>query len=128
MDLLHIEESRSTPGIRFDPDNRVLRISGESYPENSFAFYQPILAWIAEFLAEGGGAVTLDIQLSYLNTGSTKCLLDLLDLLEEAFASGRNVVINWYCDHENDRAVEAAEEFREEVTMPFHIMPIGEAS
>lgn len=127
MEMLHIEGTRSTPEVYFDPDNGTLKISGESYPENSFAFYQPLHAWIVEFLSENSGAVTLNIGLSYLNTGSTKCLLDILDILEEAFTAGRDVKINWYCDHENDRAVEAAEEFAEEVTMPFNIIPIGEA-
>ncbi|HKK00802.1 MAG TPA: DUF1987 domain-containing protein, partial [Desulfuromonadales bacterium] len=125
MEILHIEGTRSTPEIHFDPVDRVLRIAGESYPENSFAFYQPLQAWIAEFLSENSGAVVLNIGLSYLNTGSTKCLLDILDLFEEAFVTGRDITVDWHCDRDNDRAVEAAEEFAEEVTMPFNIIPIN---
>lgn len=128
MEPLHIEETRSTPEIHFDPVTGILSIGGDSYPENSFEFYRPVLTWIEEFLKMTSGTTTLDIEISYLNTGSTKCMMDLLDLLEEAFANGRDITINWRCDQENDRALEAAEEFKEEVTLPFSIIPISEAS
>jgi hypothetical protein len=101
-------------------------MAGESYPENSFEFYRPILSWISEFLGAAGGPVTLDTHLSYLNTGSTKCIMDILDLLEDAFRGGRQVTVNWYYDGENERALETAEEFQEEVTLPFHLSPISE--
>lgn len=127
METLHIEGTRSTPQVHFDPATGILTVRGESYPENSFEFYQPILVWVGEFLAVHNGTTSLNIELSYLNTGSTKCMMDLLDLFEESFKNGRTVAINWYCDHENDRAVEAAEEFKEEVTMPFTIVSNGEA-
>lgn len=70
----------------------------------------------------------LNLRLSYLNTGSTKCMLDILDLLEELFLNGRAVTVNWYYDEENDRALESAEEFKEEVSMPFNIIPMRDGA
>lgn len=122
MELFRSAASKSTPEILFDPISGVLRMAGESYPENSFEFYAPVISWLARFLAVHNGPVTLDINFSYLNTGSTKCMMDILDILEENHVSGRSVQILWHCDAENDRAIETAEEFREEVTLPFHIV------
>jgi SiaC family regulatory phosphoprotein len=128
MESLHIEGTKSSPDIAFDHTTGVLNMSGESYPENSFEFYKPVLSWISRFLAVHGGPVTFNIHISYLNTGSTKCMMDILDLFEEHFLVGGQVAVNWYCDEENDRALETAEEFKEEVTMPFNIIPVSEIS
>jgi len=101
-------------------------MSGESYPENSFEFYRPILSWLARFSAVHHGPLTFKTNLSYLNTGSTKCMMDILDLLEESHLNGNTVAVNWYYDEENHRAFETAEEFKEEVSVPFNIIPVSE--
>lgn len=124
MERLQIQATKSTPGIDFDPTTGTMCLSGESYPENSYEFFKPILSWIARTAASGNGPMTLEVRLSYLNTGSTKCMMDILDLLEESFLGGRNVKVNWHCDEDNERGLETAEEFKEEVTLPFNILPI----
>lgn len=126
MESFNREESRSTPKIHFDGSTGELKIHGESYPENSYEFYKPVLEWISRFLAQSDGPVTLKCSVSYLNTGSTKSMIDILDLLEEAHLAGRDASVEWYCDPENDRALETAEEFKEEVSLPFQILDAGE--
>ncbi|MBZ0156286.1 MAG: biofilm regulation phosphoprotein SiaC [Alphaproteobacteria bacterium] len=126
MKNLYFEATQSTPRIHFDASTGVLEMSGESYPENSFAFFAPVMAWIREYLSRTSGPVEARINVSYLNTSSTKCVIDMLDCLEEAFRSGRNVSVNWYYDGENDRAADTAEEFREDLTMPFTIIAVRE--
>ncbi|MDD2320928.1 MAG: biofilm regulation phosphoprotein SiaC [Geobacteraceae bacterium] len=126
MEMLAIEGTKSTPEILFDPATGVLSMSGESYPENSFEFYRPILSWLARFSAVHHGPLTFNTNLSYLNTGSTKCMMDILDLLEESHLNGKTVAVNWYYDEENHRAFETAEEFKEEVSVPFNIIPVSE--
>lgn len=126
METLCIEGTKSTPEILFDHSTGVLSMSGESYPENSFEFFRPILSWISRFTVVHNGPITLKVHLSYLNTGSTKCMMDIFDLLEESFLKGKEVMVHWYCDQENERALETAEEFEEEVTLPFIINPSGE--
>lgn len=128
METLSIQGTKSTPEILFDHASGQLRMAGESYPENSFEFYKPVMAWLSRFIATTQGQVTLDIHLSYLNTGSTKAMMDILDLLEEAFLGGRPVTVNWFYDEENDRALETAEEFKEEVTLPFNLVAMREES
>lgn len=126
METLRIEATNSTPEIFFDPVTGILSMSGESYPENSFEFFRPVLSWLSRFSVVHHGPLTLNTNLSYLNTGSTKCMMDILDLLEESYQNGGNVAVNWYYDEENHRAFETAEEFREEVTVPFNIIPVRE--
>lgn len=121
MNTLDIPQSSSTPLVRFAPDERKMLISGESYPENSFGFYAPVLDWVKEYLS-GSNELHLDIDISYMNSSSTKCVLDLLDLLEDAHGRGGTVDIVWRYDTENPRSLDLAEEFQEEVTLPFTIV------
>lgn len=122
MQLLDtIPQTTSTPLISFNPNERRLLISGESYPENSFEFYAPVTSWIKESLGEPGG-LNLDIDVSYMNSSSTKCVLDILDLFEEAYVKGGNVSITWRYDTDNPRSLDLAEEFQEEVSLPFTIV------
>jgi hypothetical protein len=113
-----IQQTVSTPLVSYEPGGRVLAISGESYPENSFEFYAPIAQWVKAALADPEG-LTLDINVSYMNSSSTKCMLDLLDLFEDAYGRGAAVSITWRYDRENPRSLDLAEEFKEEVTLPF---------
>lgn len=120
MEQIEIPQTSSTPLISFDQTTRTMLISGESYPENSFAFYTPVLAWLKQHL-QANAQLTLDITITYMNSSSTKCMLDLLDILEDAAERGIKVAVIWRHDPENPRSLELAEEFCEEVTFPFEI-------
>lgn len=126
MDILYIEQTKSTPEIRFDPTNCKLRIEGQSYPENAFRFYEPILAWVDDYLAVMEQEVVLEIyfHMPYINTSSSKCMMMLLEKLEDAYHAGKKVSIRWYYDKENETALECAEEFKEDLTVPFAISPL----
>ena len=121
MLTLDIAQSASTPRVFFDHSGNIMRISGESYPENSFEFYGPVIAWVRTHLAELD-ELKLDINVSYMNSSSTKCMLDLLDLLEDAHQKGARIAIVWRYDKDNPRSLDLAEEFHEEVTLPFSIV------
>lgn len=122
MQPVDIPATSSSPLIRFDPTTATLLMAGESYPENSFEFYEPLLAWLKEALTSLD-ALRVEISISYMNSSSTKCVLDLLDIMEEAFGRGVIVSVLWRYSPENPRALDLAEEFQEEVTFDFSIVP-----
>jgi hypothetical protein len=123
MEPLDIQQTTTTPLISFDPDTSTLRIAGESYPENSFDFYAPVISWLSASL-QHLTRLTLDITITYMNSSSTKCTFDLLDIMEEAHGRGVSTTIVWRYDRENPRSYELAEDFREEVSLPFEIVPL----
>ncbi|HUI71582.1 MAG TPA: SiaC family regulatory phosphoprotein [Spirochaetia bacterium] len=127
MNDLLIPGSISSPTVRLDASRGMMELAGESYPQNAFDFFAPIIDWARQFLRESPDPLILSLRLSYLNTSSTKCLIDLLDLLENAYKIGRAARVVWHCDRDNERAREAAEEFREDVTLPFEIVLEGPA-
>lgn len=125
IEKIHYAATSSTPTVDFDPETGVLQLAGESYPENAFDFYRPLLAWVSAYAERGTSPIVAELALSYLNTSSIKSVMDLLDLLEAAHRSGRTVTVRWSYPEDNDRALEMIEEFKEEVTLPFFVVPIA---
>lgn len=121
---LNIPRTPSTPEIRYHDERQALSISGESYPENSFDFYAPVLEWLAGALPRLAG-LRVEVTVSYMNSSSIKCMLDILDAIGEAHASGKKVEVVWNYEPDNPRALDLAEEFRSEVAFPFTVNPLG---
>ncbi|MFO8063845.1 MAG: SiaC family regulatory phosphoprotein [Spirochaetota bacterium] len=122
MTKLEIEAGNSSPSVRFDPESGLLEIGGESYPENSKEFYRPLIGWIEEFLEASSQPVTLRLTVTYMNTSSTKYMIDILDRLEAAHDEGHAVAVEWHCDAENGRALDTIEELKEDFEMPFEVI------
>jgi hypothetical protein len=121
MERLEIEQSKSTPFVQFDPESGMLEIGGESYPENSHEFFSPVIEWIDQYLSEGKHSISFIVTLTYMNTSSTKYMIDILDRLEQAHEKGRNISVKWYCDGDNEREMDTVEELREDFEMPFEV-------
>jgi hypothetical protein len=118
---LGIEGSHSTPSIRSDWQAGTVEMQGDSYPENSFELFSPVIDWIGDYLRNAGAALTLRLYLKYLNTSSVKAMMDIFDMLEEAHRNGRKIAVSWYYDEQNPRVANLAEEFKEDCTFPFEI-------
>ncbi|MDM8551838.1 DUF1987 domain-containing protein [Desulfobacterales bacterium HSG2] len=131
MDNLLIKPTKYTPLIKFDSDRHVLEIKGESYPDNIFEFYEPVLDWVKAYLKElsENQMVTVVIELIYYNSNSAKILTNFFDMLQNAVIQEKNIVIHWYYDKENDMALEYGEEFKDDLeSLPFHLIQIQEGN
>lgn len=126
MEKFYQEETKGTPRVDFDPSTNILVLKGQSYPENAFKFYEPIFQWVDQYLEETDGEILVKFSLPYINTSSSKCIMMFLEKLETAYNQGKRITITWYYDQENESELECAEEFQEDVTMPFKIVPIEE--
>lgn len=128
MSAITLEATTSTPKVLFDPERSLLELSGESYPENALAFYHPLLEAVTEHLQQPGAALTIDLRLRYLNTSSVRALMELFDLAEESYREGGDLRVVWFHDQDDDRSLDVAEEFREDLTLPFDIVAIDAES
>lgn len=124
MNALDLKQTKSSPAVFFDAGRGLLAILGESYPENSFEFYAPLFRWLREALP-ALPELRVEINVSYMNSSSTKCFLDLLDALEAAHRDGKQIVVEWYYDRDNPRSRELAEEFREDCHFEFRTVEMG---
>jgi hypothetical protein len=122
MNDFEIAHTQSSPAVKADAQSGTLEMRGDSYPENSYEFFAPVMDWVAHYLRESQIPLRLDLHLLYLNTSSVKAMMDIFDSLQEAFTQGRDVTVCWYYDPENARIAELAEEFKEDCTFPFEIV------
>ena len=124
MSELTYAATQSTPAIRTNCAAGILEMRGDSYPENSFEFFAPVVKWVEDFLADSQVPFRLELSLLYLNTSSVKVMMDIFDTLEEAHERGRAVSVQWFYDKDNERIAELAEEFKEDCTFPFAIVEV----
>jgi len=59
---------------------------------------------------------TINIELNYFNSSSSKLLLDLFERLDEEVEKfDKNIIVNWIYDVDHDNIEEYGEEFQEDL-------------
>jgi len=122
MEDLNIPGGQSVPGIQADVARGILAMQGDSYPENPFELFNPVIRWVEDYIDHETRPLALELELLYLNTSSIRAMMEIFDMLEAAHRQGRTVGVNWYYDRNNERVAELAEEFKEDCTFPFAIL------
>ena len=108
MKNLTIEPTSSTPAVDFKTDGRML-IEGRSLPEDVNKFYIPLTDWALKLTAE---VVKLDINLEYLNSASTKKMLEFLKVLD-ANSHIKTFIVNWHYESDDEDTLENGQIFEE---------------
>ena len=126
MEKINIESTPKTPSISFDFEKGFLEIKGRSIPENSIEFYKPIVESLEKYGSKPQGTTTVNIQLEYFNTSSSKCILDVFKKLESIHKSGNQLVINWYYEQDDEDMLEAGEDYQAIINVPFKMIQIEE--
>lgn len=92
-----IEQEKYTPYISFNIDSNIFDITGESYSEDAFVFYQTLLKWLKNYLKVNKRPITLNFKLLYFNTSSSQAIFHILEMLEDyADSEDVEVFVNWY--------------------------------
>ncbi|MBX3044794.1 MAG: DUF1987 domain-containing protein [Candidatus Kapabacteria bacterium] len=122
MENLYISPDKTTPEVDFNSVTNILKISGESFPENSSGFYDPVFKWLREYTA-GKPSFTFEFKMVYFNTSSSKAILDLITILEEYHNSGGNVKLIWHYEEDDDDIMESGQEFTEKLNLHCELIP-----
>ena len=104
MDDLLINETSSTPEINFRNSGQ-LSIKGKSLPEDPKGFYNPLFDWAEQLSAEN---VQIDVKLEYVNTSSSKNILELIKLIDKN-KNIRHLEMNWYYEEDDFDILEFGE-------------------
>jgi len=126
MDPIKIEGTPKTPTVDFDSITGKIEIKGRSIPENSIEFYKPLVDWLDKYAGTPKDKTEVCIQLEYFNTSSSKCILDVFKKLENIHKSGKEVVINWYYEEDDEDMLEAGEDYQSILKIPFKMIEIEE--
>ena len=123
-DSYRIEQTLKTPLINFD-SNGNFELKGKSIPENTVMFYKPMFEWLTNYAQNPAPETNLLIQLDYFNTSSSKCIVDLFKMLESISKNGNfKATINWGYDEIDDDMLEAGEDYKSIIKIPFNLVSV----
>jgi hypothetical protein len=116
MKNLFVAGTLKTPEIDFNPTGK-FTIKGNSYPENSAEFYDPVLKWLSEFFKENTPPVNLNVDLKYVNTSSIKSILNVITKIRSVAES--NVKVSWMYELEDEDMLATGEDLQSMCDMTF---------
>ena len=114
-------------GTKFSPKvdlsvNGEMTISGRSIMEDPISFYKPVFEALKQCQAK---KFTLEIRLEYMNTSSTKVLLDLMRAIKDRFHAS-NIFINWYYESDDEDMFDIGKDFESLLSMPIDFFELCE--
>jgi len=99
MKDLYLPPTIKTPEIDFKVNGK-LNITGNSYPENVIEFYGEVTDWLERFLETATEPISINVDLKYINTSSTKSILNIITKIGALSKSTVNVA--WIYEIEDD--------------------------
>ncbi|NJM14161.1 MAG: DUF1987 domain-containing protein [Bacteroidales bacterium] len=121
MEKLLIESTKKTPEVSFSADGKI-RISGRSIPEDASKFYEQLYEWIYYYCQNPNDITTVDVELEYFNSGSSKALLHILRGLVDIAKKGHRIIVNWYYEEGDDDILERGEYYESILETKFNFI------
>ncbi|OFX21634.1 MAG: hypothetical protein A2041_08760 [Bacteroidetes bacterium GWA2_31_9b] len=130
MENLFIEPTEFSPKVILDVKNKRFELSGVSRPEDVVAFYESITLkaedYVSQMLKNEDVLKELTFELTfdliYINSASSKYILQILDIFKKLSLKGSVVNCNWYYEDVDDQILEDGEDLSEVIRMDFNFI------
>ena len=126
MEKIIIKETPKTPSIVFDAERGQFEIKGKSIPENSITFYAPLLDYLDGYSVQPAVRTVLNVRFDYFNTSSSNRIHALFKKFEHLYRENSDVLIRWYCENGDENMLDAGEDFKAILKVPFEIIEVEE--
>ncbi len=126
MQNIHITGSSDVyfiPSVDFNAETGICEIKGESFLEETEAFYRPLKEWLHKYIKEVRKPITFIFNLKYFNTSSSKAFLDVLKILKQYEEQNGKVTVNWHYDEEDLDMEESLEDYRIDTGLSITLIP-----
>jgi SiaC family regulatory phosphoprotein len=121
IDIL-IESTTITPFVKVSSEEGLIEIRGKSSPANSMMFYQPLNTKVKTLFSDVNAPIKVEIAFRYFNTSSSKCIFDFFKMLKQLKQEGKQVLINWHYETEDDDMRETGEDFADLLDLSFNFV------
>ena len=116
--------SSENPEVALDPEQEKYIISGNSLPEDIKTVYMPIVDWLKENCSSIEHAVHLIVDLSYINSSSSKALMDVFVTLEqETLNTSYPAEVHWIYDEDDSDNQQLGISYKEMLKISFNLKP-----
>lgn len=131
MENLYIESTTYSPKVNLDFKNKKLELIGISRPEDVIAFYESLNFKIENYIIKvletnnniSNFRFKLIFDLTYMNSASSKYILQILDHFKKLYIKGARINIDWYYDDVDDQILEDGEDLSDVIKIPFNLIP-----
>ena len=117
------EELRNSPGIVYYSKSNLLELIGRSIPENPELIYKHLDDWLTVHFKKNDG-LNVNIQLEYINSGSSKYLFEILKRLAVIQRSGKPVIMKWLYEEDDEGMLELGIHYSDTARIPLEIVMI----
>ena len=127
MNSLYIKQTEDTPLIDFNSDEGKCEIIGNSIPENTYLFYDPILDWLDNYIENPQPCTEFNFQMKMISSSSSKFFFEILskiDILNENTKA--DVKVNWMYSIYDEEIREIGVDYKDSMNVPFDIVLIEE--
>ena len=122
MEKLYIPETKCSPKVLLDPEHNTFEISGKSFPPHVNLFYRPVLNWLDAYIKSPNPISKFILNLRYLDSASSKRILDIIFKLAEMHNNRTEVLISWQYIEGKDEMLETGEEYADITNVPFEYL------
>ncbi len=122
MEEYFLKKTFNTPEVFFDPENGFLKIEGRAIPEDPGDFFDGIIKHLNEYYKDPKDITKVDIKLEYINSGSSKYMLELLRVLKVNYDKGNDCIVNWYYEEDDESIQELGEHYQTTVQLPLKLI------
>jgi len=106
---IFIEKTAKTPQVDFNQLTGELILFGKSIPENAAKVYEPLLAWINDYIKSPRHTTNLRLNLEYFNTSSSIWLAKMVNALSKISEDDYVLFIHLYFDIEDFETMDMEE-------------------
>jgi hypothetical protein len=126
MNNLELAPKFNTPFVDFNAGTGYLLVKGRSIPEDPEKFYDPILTWLDEYFKQTRQETVLEFRLEYVNSGSSKYILELLRRLQKLVKKGKQIRVIWCFETDDESIEDLGEHYKHTVNIPMEIREVDE--
>ena len=116
-----IAQTNKTPKVTMDAHKGRIELKGSSIIENSRAFFEPIIAWIYEYVKTPKNT-KVHIELEYFNSSSAKAIISIFRALSRIKKEGFELKVDWYYSKEDDDMKECGENYASLIDADFKLV------
>jgi len=120
MDTLLFDRTEKTPYISLEEG--LFEFSGRSIVEDSQKIFKPVVERIKTYQPSATSKTVVNFNFDYLNTSSSKCVYDILKVLDDLYSKGHEIIINWYYEEGDNDMLDLGVHLKAFIKAPFNFI------
>jgi hypothetical protein len=125
MESLVIERTAKSPSINLS--DGMIEIKGRSIPENPKKLYKPAFDWVKKYINSPAEYTRVNFNFEYIDTSSSKWILDIIRLLDQIEPDNNIVKLNWHYEVGDYDMFDLGMHLKSFVNIPFDFIEVEES-